>query len=69
MNLLISENLPADIGLDRTISWTDDLTGYVSLLSTEGEIVDCHDYPTYGGMLAWIEPRLSALRDVFTSRQ
>jgi hypothetical protein len=69
MNLLISEILPVDIGLDRTDSWTDDQTSYVSVLSSECEIVECHDDPPYGGVLAWIEPRLAALREVFTSRE
>ena len=67
MTLLISETLPVDAGLDRSFLWTEDLTNYVSMLPIEREIVECHHYQSSGGVLAWLEPRLSALRDLFAS--
>jgi hypothetical protein len=69
MNLLMSEMLPVDAGLDRSFLGTEDLASYVAMLPIEREIVECHEDRSYGGVLAWLEPRLSALRDVFTSDQ
>ena len=64
MNLLIAGSLPADLTLDRAISWRDEIRDVLAPLGADDRPDDRAPWPAADEPYAWYELRLSSLRAV-----